>query len=88
MSLPKLMIDCDQGYKNLLKSFLPVAKCPTPELDQDGHFTIAPLQEFYKQGDKIVYSCKEGFVNVAADNRRTCLENGTWSGNEAICERE
>ena len=69
--------------------FPPVAKCPAPELNQDGHFTIAPRQTgFYEQGDTIVYSCEEGFVNVAASNRRTCLKDGTWSGNEAICERE
>lgn len=43
-------------------------------------------QQTYFTGSEAIYSCVPGFNHSGGDLTRTCLSNGTWSGDPAICD--
>lgn len=42
-------------------------------------------QPIYHTGSEAFYSCDPGFNHFEGDLTRTCLSNGTWSGDPAMC---
>ena len=36
-------------------------------------------------GSLVTYSCIEGY-NLIGDGMRTCLDNGSWSGQDPVCQ--
>ena len=39
-----------------------------------------------QESDEALYTCDSGFTLIG-NNRRVCQANGTWSGQEPVCER-
>lgn len=50
-------------------------------------FSISGIgtQPTYHIGSEAFYSCDPGFNHSGGDLTRTCLSNGTWSGDPAMC---
>lgn len=42
-------------------------------------------QQTYYTGSEAIYSCVPGFNHSGGDLTRTCLSNGSWSGDPAMC---
>ncbi|KAJ1134566.1 hypothetical protein NDU88_001017 [Pleurodeles waltl] len=58
-------------------------RCPTPVDFEDGAYF--PRQNVYRIGDTLHFECFEGYKLLNSANR-TCLTNGKWSGETAICD--
>ena len=39
----------------------------------------------YIDNSTATYSCNAGYTLTVADDKRTCLESGLWSGSEPTC---
>ncbi|XP_078502033.1 complement factor B-like [Lissotriton helveticus] len=57
-------------------------RCPTPVDFEDGAYF--PRQNIYRIGDTLEFECFEGY-KLLNSAKRTCLPNGKWSGETAIC---
>uniref|UniRef100_A0A8C6WE96 C3/C5 convertase n=1 Tax=Neogobius melanostomus TaxID=47308 RepID=A0A8C6WE96_9GOBI len=62
-------------------------ECPDPTVLQNGH--ISPIHENrkYYYESKITYHCYSGYT-LRGPFRRTCLENGKWSGSNPVCQHD
>ncbi|XP_078502034.1 complement factor B-like [Lissotriton helveticus] len=58
-------------------------RCPKPVDFENGAYF--PRQNVYHIGDTLQFECFEGFKLLNSANR-TCLANGKWSGETAICD--
>ena len=53
---------------------------------KNGGFEVVPANTtIYTVGIVIKYFCNPGYKLEAGENERTCLENGTWSGDQPSC---
>ena len=43
---------------------------------------------YYFSGDNITYNCKINHSLVSGNLTRTCLGNGSWSGQQPVCRSE
>ncbi|XP_072890266.1 complement factor B-like isoform X2 [Hemitrygon akajei] len=57
-------------------------RCVSPMLLEHGYFQPRLLQ--YRVNQTVQFVCNQGFALLGSPNR-TCLSNGRWSGNAAIC---
>lgn len=58
-------------------------RCPTPvDFEAGAYF---PRQNIYRIGETLQFECFEGYKLLNSANR-TCLPNGKWSGETAICD--
>jgi len=55
--------------------------CPLPDSPRNGYVNVS---EGVVAGNKIHYSCKEGYVLVGAASR-ICEDDSTWSNLEPTC---
>jgi len=64
-----------------------VTTCPELDHPVDGNVecSLGP-DGVPTEGDTCVYQCDDGFI-VSGNKSRECQSDGTWSGNEATCER-
>ncbi len=60
-----------------LLNFLSGGECGFPGLPLNGSLVGSSM--LFEQGEDAAYSCDEGFV-LFGEDKRTCLQNGTWSG--------
>ena len=45
-------------------------------------------KQYYFIGDNITYKCKSNHSLVSGNLTRTCLDNGSWSGEQPVCKSE
>ncbi|XP_059809249.1 complement C2-like [Hypanus sabinus] len=57
-------------------------RCVSPMLLEHGYFQPRLLQ--YRVNQTVQFICNQGFALLGSPTR-TCLSNGRWSGNAAIC---
>ena len=62
---------------------LPVVDCGSLAAPENGMLSI----DNTTFASSVIYSCIEGY-NIAGDEMRTCLENGSWSGQDPSCLSE
>jgi len=62
------------------------AFCLYPGLVKNGGFTVEPANTTIYTVDTVIkYFCNSGY-KLGGDDERTCLENGTWSGEQPSCK--
>ncbi|XP_029441799.1 complement factor B [Rhinatrema bivittatum] len=57
--------------------------CPTPVQFEHGHYQ--PRRQHFYNGSVLTFECYGGYTLQGSANR-TCLPNGKWSGQTAICD--
>ena len=57
-------------------------RCGKPGRPVNG--TVSTLGRFYFPGERVAYTCLEGFV-LFGPGERTCRNNGTWSEEVPLC---
>ncbi|KAK7500671.1 hypothetical protein BaRGS_00008246, partial [Batillaria attramentaria] len=86
---------CDHECQNSPGSFTCACR-PGYELHEDGRTCVRELSPcqvvprkrelaWLTPGTVCSYKCKRGY-KVTGDKYRTCRDNGTWSGQEAVCK--
>ena len=63
--------------------FITVKSCGDP-----GDIQHATKAGHYNYQDTVTYSCITGYERTSGDGARTCQEDKTWSGLEAVCTSE
>ncbi|XP_078334144.1 uncharacterized protein LOC111133852 isoform X4 [Crassostrea virginica] len=60
--------------------------CPdAPYNSSTTDLDIRTRKQYYFSGDKITYKCKSNHSLVSGNLTRTCLDNGSWSGEQPVC---
>ncbi|XP_068106449.1 complement factor B-like [Hyperolius riggenbachi] len=59
-------------------------ECPRPPLNFEGGY-FEPRQQRYNVGNVISFRCLDGYKMIGPE-KRTCQENGKWSGTTTICD--
>ena len=67
-----ILIDCPDAPYN----------SSTTDLD------IRTRKQYYFSGDKITYKCKSNHSLVSGNLTRTCLDSGSWSGEQPVCKSQ
>ena len=67
-----ILIDCPDAPYN----------SSTTDLD------ISTRKKYYFIGDNITYRCNSNHSLVSGNLTRTCLHNGSWSGEQPVCRSE
>ena len=57
--------------------------CPLLDSPSDGNISISTTIP----GSTVSYTCELGYI-LAGPMTRTCLENGTWTGSDPMCNRK
>ena len=60
-------------------------RCPSLPAPANGSIDAEPGDQ--SVGTVVLFSCDGGF-DLRGSRRRTCQNNGAWSGRETVCERE
>ena len=60
-----------------------VVVCGSLDSPENGLITINNIT----LGSIATYSCNEGY-NIMGNEVRTCQENGSWSGEDPVCQSE
>lgn len=72
---------CKPGFRPYQNNQCEIVTCP---------MLTAPVNGYVVSSDNSINGesrirCKSGYV-LKGDSKRTCLNDGNWSGNEATCE--
>ncbi|KAM8960766.1 uncharacterized protein RCH25_036533 [Pelodytes ibericus] len=68
------------SHVNLMQSLQPVVSCGWLAPPENG----TKSGTTYIEGSVVQFSCNKGFILIGS-RQRTCLSDGTWSGNRAQC---
>ena len=70
-------------FEMSVDNYSPVVDCGSLAAPENGSLTI----DSTTYESTATYSCAVGY-NIDGDPVRTCLENGSWSGQDPICQSE
>ena len=59
-----------------------IVACPLLDSPSDGSITVSTTTP----GSTVSYTCELGYILDGLDTR-TCLDNGTWTGFDPLCNR-
>lgn len=65
-----------------LTTAVDIVACPLLDPPSDGSITISTTTP----GSTVSYACDLGYILDGPDTR-TCLDNGTWTGFDPLCNR-
>lgn len=68
-------------FESVVKEIAPVVRCPYIQQPENGNRTL----EGQAVGDRVFFSCKEGFKLTNDTTVLVCLETGKWSGSVPDC---
>ncbi|XP_071750190.1 uncharacterized protein [Lepeophtheirus salmonis] len=73
-----LLLLCHGWFASIMAVTLPggQSECGFPGLPRNGTLTGSGI--LYHPGEEVTYQCQTGFV-MFGPNKRTCMENGTWT---------
>ena len=83
---PRMSRCTQQGWDG---SHVPTCRaitCPPPAPSTNGFIHVSPYTGVYRPGTVALYKCTEGHV-IWGQERRTCSDEGTWSGNAPQCRK-
>ncbi|XP_067416359.1 complement factor B [Emydura macquarii macquarii] len=69
--------------RTLAKAECRAIQCPAPMEFDNGH--VEPRQPRYNISQTLAFICFEGYT-LRGPHNRTCLPNGKWSGQTAVCD--